>query len=126
MSVGLALLGRRIRSAFSYSIRSAEDSQLQLVSTGQYHNIDQDPDDENVCKAVGGRSGCVPHVGWIIPTVFGADEQHKSTFRSMCAKDCYSCHSNQRKLAWFDEIVGYWLVRHDVSKTPANTSISPH
>ena len=29
--------------------------------------------------------------------------------------DCYSCHSNQRRLAWFDEIVpGYWLVRHDV------------
>jgi len=30
-------------------------------------------------------------------------------------KDCYSCHSNQRRLAWFDEIVpGYWLVRHDI------------
>jgi len=30
-------------------------------------------------------------------------------------KDCYSCHSNQRRLAWFDEIVpAYWLVRHDV------------
>ena len=28
---------------------------------------------------------------------------------------CYSCHSNQRRLAWFDEIVpGYWLVRHDI------------
>ncbi|ADW70672.1 cytochrome P460 family protein [Granulicella tundricola] len=30
-------------------------------------------------------------------------------------KDCYSCHSNERRLAWFDEIVpGYWLVRHDI------------
>ncbi|HEV2710656.1 MAG TPA: cytochrome P460 family protein [Edaphobacter sp.] len=28
---------------------------------------------------------------------------------------CYSCHSDQRRLSWFDEIVpGYWLVRHDV------------
>jgi hypothetical protein len=30
-------------------------------------------------------------------------------------KDCYSCHSNQRRLSWFDQIVpAYWLVRHDV------------
>src|ERR1700733_3019024 len=30
-------------------------------------------------------------------------------------KDCYSCHSDQRRLAWFDQIVpGYWLVRHDI------------
>jgi len=28
---------------------------------------------------------------------------------------CYSCHSDERKLSWFDEIVpGYWLVRRDV------------
>jgi len=31
------------------------------------------------------------------------------------AKDCYSCHSDQRRLSWFDQIVpGYWLVRHDI------------
>lgn len=30
-------------------------------------------------------------------------------------KDCYSCHSNQRQLAWFDEIVpAYWLVQRDI------------
>lgn len=30
-------------------------------------------------------------------------------------KSCYSCHSDQRRLSWFDEIVpGYWLVRHDI------------
>jgi Cytochrome P460/Haem-binding domain len=30
-------------------------------------------------------------------------------------KDCYSCHSDQRRLSWFDQIVpGYWLVRHDI------------
>jgi len=28
---------------------------------------------------------------------------------------CYSCHSNERRLSWFDEIVpAYWLVRRDV------------
>jgi Haem-binding domain/Cytochrome P460 len=30
-------------------------------------------------------------------------------------KDCYSCHSDQPRLAWFDEIQpGYWLVRKDI------------
>jgi hypothetical protein len=30
-------------------------------------------------------------------------------------KDCYSCHSDQKRLSWFDQIVpAYWLVRHDV------------
>jgi hypothetical protein len=30
-------------------------------------------------------------------------------------KDCYSCHSDQRRLSWFDQIVpGYWLVRRDI------------
>jgi hypothetical protein len=30
-------------------------------------------------------------------------------------KDCYSCHSDQRKLSWFDQIQpGYWLVRKDI------------
>jgi hypothetical protein len=30
-------------------------------------------------------------------------------------KDCYSCHSDQPRLSWFDHIVpGYWLVRHDI------------
>jgi hypothetical protein len=30
-------------------------------------------------------------------------------------KDCYSCHSDERRLAWFDQIVpAYWLVRHDI------------
>ena len=30
-------------------------------------------------------------------------------------KSCYSCHSDQRRLSWFDQIVpAYWLVRHDI------------
>jgi hypothetical protein len=35
--------------------------------------------------------------------------------RDVIAKDCYSCHSDENRLQWFDEIVpAYWLVRHDV------------
>src|ERR1700709_2519054 len=35
--------------------------------------------------------------------------------RHILEKDCYSCHSDQRRLAWFDQLVpGYWLVRHDI------------
>jgi hypothetical protein len=35
--------------------------------------------------------------------------------RQILGKDCYSCHSNERRLAWFDQIVpAYWLVRHDI------------
>jgi hypothetical protein len=35
--------------------------------------------------------------------------------RQILEKDCYSCHSNERRLSWFDEVApGYWLVRHDI------------
>jgi hypothetical protein len=35
--------------------------------------------------------------------------------RRILEKDCFSCHSDQRRLAWFDEVVpAYWLVRHDI------------
>lgn len=35
--------------------------------------------------------------------------------RQVLEKDCYSCHSDQRRLSWFDEVVpAYWLVRHDI------------
>lgn len=35
--------------------------------------------------------------------------------RQILNKDCYSCHSDERRLAWFDQIMpAYWLVRHDV------------
>ena len=45
----------------------------------------------------------------------GAELQAPPRVRQILEKDCYSCHSNQRRLAWFDQIVpGYWLVRHDI------------
>ena len=44
-----------------------------------------------------------------------AEVQVPPQVKQILEKDCYSCHSNERRLSWFDEIVpGYWLVRHDV------------
>jgi hypothetical protein len=44
-----------------------------------------------------------------------ADLQAPPEIKHILEKDCYSCHSDQRRLSWFDQIVpGYWLVRHDI------------
>lgn len=44
-----------------------------------------------------------------------AEIQAPPAIKNILAKDCYSCHSDEKRLAWFDEIVpGYWLVRHDI------------
>jgi len=44
-----------------------------------------------------------------------AELKAPSEVRHILEKDCYSCHSDERRLAWFDQIVpAYWLVRHDV------------
>jgi hypothetical protein len=44
-----------------------------------------------------------------------ADLQAPPEIKPILEKDCYSCHSDQRRLSWFDQIVpGYWLVRHDI------------
>jgi hypothetical protein len=44
-----------------------------------------------------------------------AELQAPSAIKNILVKDCYSCHSDERRLAWFDEIVpAYWLVRHDI------------
>src|SRR6202044_2859220 len=35
--------------------------------------------------------------------------------KRIIAQDCYSCHSDERRLLWFDQLVpAYWLVRHDI------------
>jgi hypothetical protein len=51
-----------------------------------------------------------------IPIEFTTAElQVPPEVRNVLEKNCYSCHSSQRRLAWFDELVpGYWLVRHDI------------
>jgi hypothetical protein len=44
-----------------------------------------------------------------------AELQAPGEVKQVLEKGCYSCHSDQRRLSWFDEIVpGYWLVRHDI------------
>ena len=38
---------------------------------------------------------------------------------------CYDCHSNQTRLAWFDEIVpAYWLVASDVKEARRHLNFS--
>jgi hypothetical protein len=40
-----------------------------------------------------------------------AEVQPPPEVKRILEKDCYSCHSDQRRLSWFDQIVpGYWLV----------------
>jgi hypothetical protein len=44
-----------------------------------------------------------------------AELQAPEQVKEILEKDCYSCHSNQGHLSWFDQVEpGYWLVRHDV------------
>lgn len=44
-----------------------------------------------------------------------AELQAPPQVRQILQNSCYSCHSDQRRLSWFDQIEpGYWLVRDDV------------
>jgi mono/diheme cytochrome c family protein len=44
-----------------------------------------------------------------------AEVQAPPEVKRILEKDCFNCHSDQRRLSWFDQIVpGYWLVRHDI------------
>ncbi len=44
-----------------------------------------------------------------------AEIQVPPSIHQILEKDCSSCHSDQRRLSWFDEIQpGYWLVRKDI------------
>lgn len=44
-----------------------------------------------------------------------AEIQVPPPVKQVLTKSCYSCHSDERRLSWFDQIVpGYWLVHHDV------------
>ncbi|HVZ85241.1 MAG TPA: cytochrome P460 family protein [Terracidiphilus sp.] len=45
--------------------------------------------------------------------------------RQVLAKDCFSCHSNENRLAWFDQAEpAYWLVRRDVLQARAHLNFS--
>jgi hypothetical protein len=44
-----------------------------------------------------------------------AEVQAPPEIQRILEKDCYSCHSDERRLSWFDQVVpAYWLVRHDI------------
>lgn len=44
-----------------------------------------------------------------------AELQASPEVKQVLERSCYSCHSDQRRLSWFDYIVpGYWLVRYDI------------
>jgi hypothetical protein len=54
-----------------------------------------------------------------------AEIQAPPAIKNILGKDCYSCHSDERRLAWFDEIVpGYWLVRHDILEAREHLNFS--
>ena len=45
--------------------------------------------------------------------------------RQILKHSCYACHSNERRLSWFDEIVpAYWFVAHDVREARAHLNLS--
>ncbi len=44
-----------------------------------------------------------------------AEVDSPSQVKEILDRSCYSCHSDQRRLSWFDQIEpGYWLVRSDI------------
>jgi hypothetical protein len=44
-----------------------------------------------------------------------AELQAPQDIRRVLERGCYSCHSDERRLSWFDQIVpAYWLVRNDI------------
>src|SRR5271156_211853 len=54
-----------------------------------------------------------------------ADLQAPAAVKQIFENSCYSCHSNETRLPWFDEIVpGYWLVVHDVKEGRAHLNFS--
>jgi len=45
--------------------------------------------------------------------------------RAVLRKDCYNCHSDEHRLAWFDELQpAYWLVRKDILDARARLNFS--
>ncbi len=54
-----------------------------------------------------------------------AEIQAPPAVKQILVKSCYSCHSDERRLAWFDQIQpGYWIVRHDILKARSHLNFS--
>ena len=61
-----------------------------------------------------------------IPTRPAAAEvQAPPEIKHILEKNCYSCHSDQTRLSWFDQVEpGYWLVRRDILSAREHLSFS--
>ncbi len=54
-----------------------------------------------------------------------AELQAPKAVKQILEKSCYACHSNERKLSWFDEIApAYWLVASDVKRARKHLNFS--
>jgi hypothetical protein len=54
-----------------------------------------------------------------------AEVQVPPAVKQILEKDCYSCHSDERRLAWFDQIEpAYWIVRHDILNARSHLNFS--
>jgi mono/diheme cytochrome c family protein len=54
-----------------------------------------------------------------------AEVQVPAAVKRILVKSCYSCHSDERRLAWFDQIEpGYWIVRHDILTARSHLNFS--
>src|ERR1700721_2954616 len=54
-----------------------------------------------------------------------AELQVPSGLKQILDGSCYSCHSDERRLAWFDQIEpGYWIVRHDILAARSHLNFS--
>jgi hypothetical protein len=54
-----------------------------------------------------------------------ADLQVPPDVKQILRNSCYNCHSNETKLAWFDQIVpAYWIVANDVKEARMRVNFS--
>ncbi len=54
-----------------------------------------------------------------------AEIQAPEEVRQVLRNSCYSCHSNETKLPWFDQVVpAYWIVSHDVKEARRHLNFS--
>jgi Haem-binding domain/Cytochrome P460 len=54
-----------------------------------------------------------------------ADLQAPAAVKQVLRNSCYSCHSNETKLPWFDKVVpAYWLVSSDVKEARRHLNFS--
>ena len=54
-----------------------------------------------------------------------AELQAPPEVKEILRNSCYSCHSNETRLPWFDRVVpAYWLVNHDVREARRHLNFS--